>query len=263
MEMIRRGIRQLLGYDSRLYRSGADLLNFIAAVKSDGFKTWRLLNDLKYGRHSGTQPLPVKLRKLNHPIFVRPNTQDAITLIDNVIRGEYDYVQTPDNSPRWMIDAGAYIGDTSAFFLSKYKDLKAIALEPNTTNYSLAETNLKPYGERAVLLNKGLFTIDGITSFSGDGTDGSIGETGVQIDCVCIASLLERFCIQKLDILKMDIEGAEENIFRSAPELWLNRIGLLIIEVHSSEIQALVHRVMNENGFRMERHRSLWFCRQK
>ena len=49
-------------------------------------------------------------------------------VMDNVIRQEYGQV-APTTPPRWMIDAGADIGDTTAYFLSKYPSLKAVVLQ--------------------------------------------------------------------------------------------------------------------------------------
>jgi hypothetical protein len=73
---------------------------------------------------------------------------------------------------------------------------------------------------------------------------------------------MEQYSIAKVEILKMDIEGAEESIFASNPEIWLARTGLLMIEVHGPNIEELVARVLEKNRFSMTRYRSIWYCKQ-
>jgi FkbM family methyltransferase len=260
MDKIRRAVRGILGPNSRLYRSGARALDFFSVVVSDGFSTWRTLREIEQSFPSELTPRTVPLRKLKFPIRLRPGTDDVGTVINNVIREEYG-AATPLTPPRWMIDAGAYIGDTSAYFLSRYPDLKIIALEPNLPSYEMARLNLLPYRERAILLQKGLYSTDGVASFSGGGTGAAIASTGDEIHCTTVPSLLAEYEIEHLDILKMDIEGAEEAIFSAKPETWLGRVGMLIIEIHGPRPLSLISRVLAQNGFAMRQYRSIWFCK--
>ncbi len=258
MDLLRRAIRSIINPDSSLYKGGATVMDFLTTMMTDGYKTWSVLQELAEGKQSDP-PRPVILRNLTHPILVRPGTQDAHTIINNVVRKEYDQMKL-STPPKWMIDAGAYIGDTSAYFLSRFPDLKIIALEPNPSAHEIAKQNLKPYGDRAILLQKGLYISDGTALFSGESTGASIAETGFKIDCTNVSSLLERYSIPFVDILKMDIEGAEEAIFSSNPEIWLSRINMLIIEIHSSHAKPLITGVLTDNGFSMKRYRSIWYC---
>lgn len=259
METIRRLIRSCLGSQSPLYRKGASLLDFIAAIKTHNYKAWRTLG--KLNEHTkDAEPRSVCLHNLKFPILIRPGTNDSHTVINNVIREEYGFLSHP-YSPKWMIDAGAYIGDTSVYFLSRFPDLQIIALEPNHSNYTLAKKNLEPYRDRVVLLKSGLFAHDCTASFSGEGTGGAIRQTGMKIDCISIPSLLERFKIKHIDILKMDIEGAEEAVFRVNPEQWLGNLSMLLIEIHGERLTHIISRVLKESGFSMQKHRSIWYCR--
>lgn len=260
MDIIRRAVRSLLGTDSRFYKAGATFLDFLSTTRKDGIRTWRTLKELTDGNQNNGSPRSVTLQSLRYPILIRPGTQDAETVIDNVIREEYGQF-TPAKAPEWMIDAGAYIGDTTAYFLSRFPELKVVALEPNPPSYEMARQNLKLYGDRAILLRKGLFSTEQILCFAGGGTGASIANSGFEIDCTTVLSLLERYSIPHVDILKMDIEGAEEAVFLSQPEAWLSRIDLLILEIHGPHIKSLVSRVLRENGFSMKQYRSIWYCR--
>lgn len=259
MDIIRKTIRSVIRSDSQLYLRGANFLNFFATVKNDGLKTWQILQKLQKSDDFKGNPFPVKLNNLLFPFLIRPATLDAETLINNVIREEYGYLNLVIE-PLWMIDAGAYIGDTSAYFLSRFPKLKVIALEPNPESFSMAKQNLDPYGDRIVLLKKGLYSENQNQYFTGESTGASISSQGFEIECTTIVSLMERYSINHLDILKMDIEGAEEAIFLKNPEQWLNRIDMLIIEIHGKKIEVLISKVLKEFGFSMKKYRSIWYC---
>ena len=261
MEILRRAVRSIIKSDSGFYKTGATILDFLSTIKTDDYKTWRILKALRKGKPNDPS-VSVSLRNLKHPIIIRPGTRDTDTIINNIIREEYGQM-APSIPPKWMIDAGAYIGDTSAYFLSRFPDLKVIALEPNPPSFEMAKLNLEPYCERAILLQKGLYSTDGVASFSGESTGASINSTGFQIDCTTISSLMARFSIPRIDILKMDIEGAEEAIFNSSPEKWLSQINLLILEIHGIHIEPLIRRILTDNGFSMKQYRSVWYCRSE
>jgi FkbM family methyltransferase len=262
MDQIRRFVRGAIGANSPLYRAGAETVDFLAVLRSEGIKTWRLLRCIETANGARQQPEVVSLNALQHPIYLRPGSADAKTAINNVIRQEYGQFDLPP-SPRWMIDAGAYIGDTAAYFLSRFPSLKVIALEPNEENHDLASRNLLPYGERAILLKKGLSSSSQSACFAGDGTGGAIASEGKKIECISLAELLDKYSIPQLDILKMDIEGAEAAIFESHPESWLPRVDLIILEIHGPQIEVLVSKVLLESGFAMRQYRSVWYCRRK
>lgn len=260
MEIVRHLIRGLIGSNSGFYKVGATLLDFISVTQKEGIRTWFALKQLEAGSSGSFSPMLVTLRKLQYPIFIRPGTADVEIIINNVIREEYGQFQ-PAGNPEWMIDAGAYTGDTAAYFLSRFPKLKVIALEPNPPNYEMASQNLKPYGDRAVLMKKGLWADDQNLLFDGASTGAAIQDKGFEIECISLPTILEQFSIARINILKMDIEGAEKAIFSSNPEAWLARVDLLIIEIHGPEITDLISRALQRSNFSMKQFRSVWYCR--
>lgn len=239
---------------------GAVFLDFLFTTRKEGIGCWHKFRELGKELKDST-PQSIALSNLKYPILIRPGTLDAGTVINSVIREEYGHF-VPVRDPKWMIDAGTYIGDTSVYFLSRFPSLKVIALEPNPPSYEMAKQNLMPYGERAILLQKGLYSNEQVLYFSGEETGASITESGFKITCTTILSLLEQYSITRVDILKMDIEGAEEAVFLANPEIWLNRIDLLILEIHAPHIKLLISRVLKENGFSMKQYRSIYYCQR-
>lgn len=263
MELLRRSVRGVIGYNSPIYRAASEFLNFATVVANEGPGMWRKLRDLKEASGSyskGSPAVPVKLRKLQHPIMLRPGTEDASTVVHTIVREEYgDFV--PSKEPMVMIDAGAYIGDTSAYFLSRFKSLKIVALEPSRETYEAAKANLALYGDRVSLLNKGLAATTGKIRFSGNTTAASISDSGEQeIDCISILDVMATNNFDRIDILKMDIEGAETEIFRTDIDKWLPLVDNVLIELHGPECEQVVLGALRAANFDIRQHRSVYYC---
>ncbi len=150
MEQFRQWIRGFLGYDSQIYRAASRVTSSLAIFASEGGATLRRLRSLERGASRPAQIEALSLRLLSHPFWVRAGTADIVTVVNNLIREEYGQLPAQLH-PRWMIDAGAYIGDTAAYFLSRYPGLRVISLEPEPANLELARRNLEPYGVRRLL----------------------------------------------------------------------------------------------------------------
>ncbi len=68
---------------------------------------------------------------------------------------------------------------------------------------------------------------------------------------VTIHDLLARMGVKDLGLLKLDIEGAEENLFTAGDESWIDCIRTLIIETHGQKAKAAVLSVMTKHNFLM------------
>jgi FkbM family methyltransferase len=207
-------------------------------------------------------PVAATFKNLIHPIAIRPGTDDVRTVIDNIVREEWGNFD-PGREPVLMIDGGAYIGDSSAYFLSRFPALKVLALEPDPITFERLITNLQPYGARVKMLNCGLYSRTGEVRLGSKQTGSAIKESGeTEIAVITLESLLRTERIAHVDILKLDIEGAEEAIFTSDPQTWLSQIDWLLIEFHSEGGQSAICSVLKKQGFKMRQFRSVWYCRR-
>ena len=71
---------------------------------------------------------------------------------------------------------------------------------------------------------------------------------------------MERTGWERVNILKMDIEGAEADVLGRTADAWLDRVDMLIIELHGPECERQVSESLGRNGFAVKRYRSLWYC---
>lgn len=258
METLRQLMRKLLGSRSWPYRLASRMLAAVTILHREGLETllvlWRLQRAMP-----GAAPVPVNFRRLQCPLLLRPGSRDIDSILSNIIYedcGRFSLQRPPLN----MIDAGAYIGDTTVYFLNRFPDLRMIALEPNPESYDLAKRNLVPYNERTTLLPLALSASARTVYISGHESGAKIDlEKGIEAKATTIQELLKRLPDGRADILKMDVEGEESAIFSANPENWLSKIGLLIIETHGENAASTVLEVLNRNGWQTVRHRTQFF----
>ena len=257
MELIRRFLRGRLGGRSVLYQYASRLYSRVAITYREGPLMAGILN--RIARAPQGQMELVKFKNLAHPFFLRPGTHDVATAINTFVRSEYGQINK-NWQPKTLVDAGAYIGDTSAYFLSRFPELNVLALEPNPENFAVAKRNLAPYGSRVAVLPFALSSNEGSVHFSGGGTGGSISDDGITVTATSIPQILERIPGQRISLLKLDIEGAEETLFSTAPERWLTSVDRIIVELHGPRIIKSVLNVLAQHHWAVRPYRSVWYC---
>lgn len=167
---------------------------------------------------------------------------------------EYYKFNTQNNSPL-IIDCGANIGLSAIYFKLNFPIAKIIALEPDDTIYNIANNNIIAFGFNDVELIKKAVWIDnnGVKFFS-EGADGSTmfsDKANKNVSSVRLKDLLNQFT--KIDMVKMDIEGAEVSVLEDC-ETELGKIENLFIEYHSyvnkkQELDKILS-ILSNNGFR-------------
>lgn len=211
--------------------------------------------------------VPVALMKftvpgLRHPIGVRPDTSDLNAFTQVCL--ERDYEITLAKPPRLIVDAGANIGLTSALFANQFPEAKIVAIEPMAENVGLLAENVRPYPNvqvlHAAVWNRSgtvnLVTHDDSNKFLGHWgirvREGPTFDASKAVRAVTILEVLINSGFPVIDILKIDIEGAEVDIFNKDARLWLSRTNVLIIELHDRfrpGCREAVHEAMKSFGF--------------
>ena len=181
----------------------------------------------------------VRLKGLAHPFSTNPTSVDKYSIIEIFLLREYD-IDIPQSAYKQMfiVDGGANIGLTSIFFANKYPAARIISLEPEKTNFQMLEKNSLPYSN-ITPLNKAIWhkNINIEVKDYGWGSRGFVIEEvdnpgNESIPAVSIAGLLEEYQAHTIDILKLDIEGSEKEVFESGYREWLPSVKCLMIELH-------------------------------
>lgn len=185
--------------------------------------------------------LKISLRSLQFPVNLRPNSSDL--KVFHQIFTFKEYGMNLGFVPRFIIDAGANIGLSAVFFSNKFPGVKIVAIEPEKSNFKMLEINTKDY-ENIVLAKRALSNYSNV-SFNvvdkGYGNWGFIIEiegtknTSKVVDTVktiTIDDILNTYNLEYLDLLKIDIEGGEKQLFENNYENWLPKTKCIIIELH-------------------------------
>lgn len=151
----------------------------------------------------------------------------------------------------YIIDCGANIGLSVIYLKQHYPDARIVAFEPDTLNFELLQKNIKNFDLEKVELRKEAVWIENTDlSFSNDGTMGSkITEAGSHhVKAARLADLL----IQKIDFLKIDIEGAEYTVLKDIADR-LHYVQSFFLEYHGSFAQrnelVEIFSILNKAGF--------------
>jgi FkbM family methyltransferase len=147
-------------------------------------------------------------------------------------------------TPRTIIDAGAYTGLSTAFFALRYPNAQIVAIEPDEHNYRLLKKNTAGFANvhtmRAALWGvSGSATLadpgDGAWGFRVDVIQGSPGggrqSTLGSVPAVTVTDVMREYTIDRIDLLKLDVEGSEKEIFSNSSE-WIGRVDAICLELH-------------------------------
>jgi FkbM family methyltransferase len=187
----------------------------------------------------------VRPKNVQFPLIVRlRGSSDRSVLKQVIILEEYSNLLTL-RDVRTIVDVGANVGYTSAFFLSHYSNARVIAVEPDDRNVKICKENLRAFGERATILHGAVwYETTKLCLDVGHFGDGKEWATQVKppaqdstgdIPAWDLLSILEMNDCQSIDLLKIDIERAELEVFGESAQAWLPRVQNLCIELHDDE----------------------------
>lgn len=183
----------------------------------------------------------------------------------------YYLPEQPLSRPHTIIDLGANIGITAAHLAYIYPSANVIAVELDIENAALAQRNVAAFANRVRIVNAAIWTED--TTLGVVGTDHDAYHLAPDVENpsrtvrgMSMATLLREENVERVDFLKMDIEGAESDLLLSDDVAWLDKIDTAKIEIHNSAlIGPLMERLeaVGLNCRRGQRHwASVWAYRQ-
>jgi FkbM family methyltransferase len=173
---------------------------------------------------------------IKNAVHLRLKTSDEALYAQILLRGQYAFDLT--FSPKVIVDAGANIGMASIFFHHRYPKAKIIAIEAERSNFEVLLRNVRPYPAivpvHAALWNRnGEVSVgapDPRTGISGNWAFVTREGPGVRIRAVTMATLMKEQQAEAADLVKIDIEGAEKEVFEVGD--WLNSVRCFMIELH-------------------------------
>jgi len=168
------------------------------------------------------------------------------------------------------LDVGANIGLASIYFANKYPEATIVAIEPEESNFELLKKNVESYSNitpvQAALWDKNedISLVDpgldkcGFMTQEKDKKEKNTGDilsqkTNIpechQVRGMTVDKIMKDYNFAEVDILKIDIEGAEKEVFKDT-SAWIGGVNSIIVELHEHMKSGCKRSFYNgSNGF--------------
>jgi len=166
-----------------------------------------------------------------------PDARSFVFMYKELFEKQIYKFKANTNSP-YIIDCGANIGMGILYFKQIYPETQVLAFEPEKSIYNSLRKNLKDNNINNVeIVSKAVWKEEAILSFLNEGADANRIEMLGQDENLGEKYLVEAIRLSKyidreVDLLKMDIEGAELEVLKEI-EPKMNLIKNIFIEYHS------------------------------
>jgi FkbM family methyltransferase len=200
-----------------------------------GFKVFLVIKKLEKSKNINGGYITIKIN--NNNLIIRNSSSDIDVFLQHFGRRELLDINYPLDV-KCIIDLGANVGISVSVFKYLFPKAKIVAVEMDNNNFSFLKKNTKMY--------ENVFLIQGAAWSNSDGVnqiDNDDGEWAYRVenlnakqtstvksytfDDICKISKTE-----SIDVLKIDIEGAESEVFFSSWKSIFSKTKLTIIEIH-------------------------------
>jgi FkbM family methyltransferase len=170
-------------------------------------------------------------------IRIRPNTTDLAVFKEIFIKGELKLSEKIN--PKLIIDCGAYVGFSSLYMSNRYLNAIIYAIEPELKNYNALLSNCS-HEKRIKPINAAIWDSEAILEIETGEGEWNFKTKEVKIPNsntirgITIQNILNVSGMNSIDILKVDIEGAEYQLFNENCHSWLSKVKLIFIELHEN-----------------------------
>jgi hypothetical protein len=188
--------------------------------------------DLKYFKHLTAEK--ERCHKMLGGTFYFTNPAEFMHAIHEIF---LDNIYAIDLGPYpYIIDCGANIGLSVLYFKKHHPNATILAYEPDNINFNLLQKNINSFEMKNVsLFKEAVWIKDGSIDFISDSSMSSkINEPEnsnslTKVTCCRLKSSLDR----PIDLLKIDIEGAEYQVLKDISEN-LHWVSNMFLEYHGS-----------------------------
>jgi FkbM family methyltransferase len=225
-------------------------------------KTERLLNTHVVFKEIDRNKIQIEFKGLN--IRCRKYSSDIDVFkqifLDNEFQVLHELIMKEGKEIMTILDLGGNIGISALWFDANFKNPQIFVVEPDIDNFRLLEENLKINNVNSINVNKGIWkdsrklffdkTFRDAQSWSITLTERPISKE--YINSISIDDLVNQYKITRIDLLKIDIEGGETEIFNETNEglFFLKITKVIAIEIHPEfNIKDRIVKILKDNNF--------------
>ena len=200
----------------------------------------------------------------NQELKLRNGSSDYKVFQQVFINGEYkpllDVIELNGIEVKNIIDAGANIGLSTNYFLQRFPTARVICIEPDKSNFQTLELNVQQRKDSVRLYNKALWYKNESLFLTDQFRDGEEWSRSIstskkdslsEVAAITADELVRENSLATIDLFKIDIEGAEFELYKNSENLeYLNNTKVIAIEVHK-EINSpqIIIDILKKFGF--------------
>lgn len=235
-----------------LFREVKRFLNITPSIG----EAFQLEKAFRKQNNNPAEQIHVRIKQIaNQTVYCRKNHIDVDVLWDSFF-SQFHVSPVELKQDATIFDLGSNVGYTIVHFKYLYPDSTIIGVELDDENYKLCVRNAGEL-KNVHLVNAAVWIDENGIEYDASLHAHSFAVSEMQeknsflkkASSVTIESLIKKYNISKIDYLKMDIEGAEKNIFRLDDLNWLNIVSCLKIEVHPTEYYDECFKILSGYGF--------------
>lgn len=222
----------------------------------------------KVGLDLENRDILVNLREYEIPFWLRYQTSDSRVFFQIFIDQEYEGLTDLDD-PKLIIDCGANVGYSALYFLYHYPNAHVIAIEPDADHFRMCEKNLAPFRDRVTLIQAGVWSRETGLVVCRETEDGL--SWGFQVrECesdetpetmaIDLGTVLKQSGFERIDLLKMDVERSEIEIFSRNYDSWLNKVDHIAIELHGEDCSTKFFSALSSYEYDLSNSGELTIC---
>ena len=195
-----------------------------------------------------------------HTIYLRAGSSDAEVFFQVFVRRQAFFPVA--GRPSLIVDAGANIGLSAIAFATRFPHARVLALEVDSDNFAILIKNTEPYPNIRPMLN-GLWSrrtklrivnpeAEAWSLYCREAT--SSGPD--LVEALGVSDILVENNATKIEVLKIDIEGGEYEVFSEGVDEWVGAVGLIAVELHEKTrpgCTEVVRSALLSRGFKESR----------
>lgn len=140
------------------------------------------------------------------------------------------------SKPEFILDLGANVGLSALAMAAQFPQARIICVEPHPETVKLLRHNLACLGDRATVIEAAVSSEPGTMrlNLAAEHYNASLvrsSNQGVDVRTMTVEQVMTDTGMERIDVLKMDIEGAEKHILPPQPE-WLKTVDFMMAELH-------------------------------
>ena len=180
--------------------------------------------------------IKLKIPSVKSYIYLRNKSYDTHIFNQIFIKEELGFVYKMPFTAKTILDAGANIGLSTIYLKNIFPEACIISIEPSTSNFSILEKNTSIYG--GICLIKGaLMGTNQMVAINNPLEDYASYRVSPSnnldtIQSYTISDILQLTESHTIDLIKMDIEGSEKDVFENLDNDSYDCISSFAIEIH-------------------------------